>query len=100
MSFQFLVIAGPDKDRVFTVQPGADLMLGRSAQAYYRVNDLRMSRSHCQVLLESEQVSVVCNGGSGGTLVNGKPVKRRSSNSATSSNSVTPSCAGHGRLPS
>ena len=77
MSFQFVVIAGPDKDRVFTVQPGADLMLGRSAQAYYRVNDPRASRSHCQVLLEGEQVTVVCNGGSGGTLVNGKPVQRQ-----------------------
>ena len=76
MSFQLVAIAGPDKDRLFTVQPGADLMLGRSAQAYYRVNDPRVSRSHCQVLLEGEQVTVVCNGGSGGTLVNGKPVKR------------------------
>ena len=77
MSFQLVVVAGPDKDRVFTVQPGADLMLGRSAQAYYRVNDPRVSRSHCQLLLEGEQVSVVCNGGSGGTLVNGKLVKRQ-----------------------
>jgi serine/threonine protein kinase len=77
MSFQFVVVAGPDKDRVFTVQPGPDLMLGRAAQSYYRVNDPRVSRSHCQVLLEGEQVSVVCNGGSGGTLVNGKAVKRQ-----------------------
>jgi serine/threonine protein kinase len=77
MSFQLVVVAGPDKDRVLTVQPGPDLMLGRSAQSYYRVNDPRVSRSHCQVLLEGEQVSVVCNGGSGGTLVNGKAVKRQ-----------------------
>jgi serine/threonine protein kinase len=76
MSLQLLVVAGPDKDRVFTIQAGADLMLGRGSQTFYRVNDPRVSRSHCQLLLEGENLTVVCNGGSGGTLVNGKPVQR------------------------
>ena len=38
MSLQLLVIAGPDKGRAFTLQAGPDLMLGRSAQAYYQLN--------------------------------------------------------------
>jgi serine/threonine protein kinase len=77
MSLQLLVIAGADKGRAFTLHSGPDLILGRSAQAYYQVNDPRVSRNHCQVLNDGDNVTVVCNGGSGGTLVNGKPVKRQ-----------------------
>jgi serine/threonine protein kinase len=78
MSLQLLVVAGPDKGRAFTLQAGPDLMLGRSAQAYYQLNDPRVSRNHCQILNDGDAVTVVCGGGSGGTLVNGKPVKRQS----------------------
>jgi serine/threonine protein kinase len=77
MSLQLLVVAGPDEGRAFTLHSGPDLMLGRSGQAYYKLTDPRVSRNHCQVLNDGDQVTVVCNGGSGGTLVNGKPVKRQ-----------------------
>jgi serine/threonine protein kinase len=76
MSLQLLVIAGPDKGRAFTLQAGTDLMLGRGTQSLYRLNDPRVSRAHCQLLLEGEQVVVVDNGGKGGVLVNNKPVQR------------------------
>jgi serine/threonine protein kinase len=78
MSLQLLVVAGPDKGRAFTLHAGPDLMLGRSANAYYQLGDPRVSRNHCQVLNDGDSVTVVCNGGSGGTLVNGKTVKRQS----------------------
>ncbi len=77
MSLQFTVIAGPDAGRTFTLQEGADLMLGRAQNAFYRVNDPRVSRSHCQLLLQGDQVTVVCNGGSGGTKVNGATVQKQ-----------------------
>ena len=32
---------------------------------------------HCQLILEGDKVTVVCNGGSGGTLVNGKAVQKQ-----------------------
>src|SRR5438874_2365836 len=76
MSLEFAVIAGPDKGRSITLNAGADLMLGRSAQAHYQINDPRVSRNHCQLLLEGDGVVVVCNGGSGGTLVNNTKVQR------------------------
>ncbi len=76
MSLELVVIAGPDKGRTFTLNVGQDLMLGRSAQAHYQVSDPRVSRNHCQIALEGDQVSVICNGGSGGTLVNGQKVQR------------------------
>jgi serine/threonine protein kinase len=77
MSLQLLVIAGPDQGRAFILHAGPDLMLGRSANAYYRLNDPRVSRNHCQVLRDGDAVTVVCAGGSGGTLVNGKTVSRQ-----------------------
>jgi serine/threonine protein kinase len=75
MSLQLLVMTGPDKDRTFKIQSGADLMIGRGPQSYYRLNDPRVSRNHCVLLLEGEQVTVLQNDGE--TLVNGQAVQRQ-----------------------
>lgn len=77
MSLQLLVIAGPDINRSFILHEGENLMLGRAQQAYYRLNDPRVSRNHCQIVREGDNVTVIDNGGSGGVLVNGKPVKKQ-----------------------
>src|SRR5947208_3151980 len=77
MSLQLYVLSGPEKDRVFTLHLGDDLMLGRGAHCAYKLTDPRASRSHCQFLMEGDKVTVIDNGGSGGTLVNGKPVTRQ-----------------------
>ncbi len=77
MALQFLVIAGPDKDQVLALHPGSGQMLGRSNSAMYRLNDLRVSRNHAEVLLQGDQVTVIDNGGSGGVLVNGTAVKKQ-----------------------
>jgi len=76
MSLELSVVAGPDKGRAFTLNVGPDLMIGRSAQAQYQINDARVSRNHCAVLVEDGAATVTCNGGSGGTLVNGQKVTR------------------------
>jgi serine/threonine protein kinase len=77
MAFQLLVTAGPDKDKIFTVQPGINLMLGRNPQCHYQLNDPSVSRAHCQVLLDGEQVTVIDNNSSSGTHVNNKKVARQ-----------------------
>ncbi len=77
MSLQFHIIAGPDAGRTYTVHAGNEMMLGRGQHSYYRLTDPRVSRAHCQVLLEGDEVSVVCLGGSGGTKVNGKAVQKQ-----------------------
>jgi pSer/pThr/pTyr-binding forkhead associated (FHA) protein len=77
MSLQLHVVAGPDMGRVFTVQPGPDLMLGRSDKSFYRLSDPRVSRSHCQIALEGERAIIICHGGSGGTKVNGKAIQQQ-----------------------
>jgi serine/threonine protein kinase len=77
VSLQFRILTGPDAGRAHTLQTGSDLMLGRGEKSFYRLSDPRVSRSHCQVLLEGDQVTVICNGGSGGTRVNGKIVQKQ-----------------------
>jgi serine/threonine protein kinase len=77
MSLQLLVIEGPDVGKVFILHPGEDNILGRSKDALYQVNDARASRAHCQVVREGDRVTVICLGGSGGTLVNGKSVQKQ-----------------------
>lgn len=77
MSLELSVIAGPDKGRHFTLNVGPGLMLGRSAQAQYQLSDPRVSRNHCAVLVEEGNATIICNGGSGGTLVNGQQVTRQ-----------------------
>jgi serine/threonine protein kinase len=74
MSLQFVVVAGVDKGKVFPIQSGRELVIGRGASASCQLADPRVSRAHCQVVLEDDQVRVKCLGGSGGTLVNSKKV--------------------------
>ena len=47
MSLELVVIAGPDQGKTFVLNAGKGLMLGRSAQAQYQINDPRASRNHC-----------------------------------------------------
>ncbi|HWG47189.1 MAG TPA: FHA domain-containing serine/threonine-protein kinase [Gemmataceae bacterium] len=77
MSLQLLVLAGLDKGKALPLHDGPDLMLGRSVQAHYQINDPRASRSHCQILKDGDVVTLVCAGGSGGTFVNGHKVQRQ-----------------------
>lgn len=77
MSLQLYVLAGPDKDRIYALKEGADLNLGRGTQSAYQLTDPSVSRTHCQILLDGGQASVICKGGSGGTLVNGKKVQNQ-----------------------
>ena len=72
----FIVIAGPDQGRQFAVLPGAGNLLGRHSDAAYSFKDPRISRFHCEIQADSGKVTIVDQGGSGGTLVNGVKVAR------------------------
>lgn len=70
---RFLVVGGPDKDRVLVIQDGANPM-GRHQDVLYKLNDPRASRFHCEVENKDGKVVIRCKGGSGGTIVNGAKV--------------------------
>jgi serine/threonine protein kinase len=75
MSLQLVVVAGPDKGKTFTLNVGPNLMLGRSTQAQYVLSDPRVSRNHCRILLQGDEIHLHCNSSSSDTLVNGKKIR-------------------------
>ena len=68
-----LVIAGPDKDRTYTLKAEKSL-LGRNQECLYRLNDMRVSRFHCEIDSDGQTVTVSNHGGTSGTLINGVPI--------------------------
>jgi serine/threonine-protein kinase len=77
MKLQMLVIAGPDDGRLYTLQPGPFLMMGRGTSSYYHLKDPNVSRSHCQIVMEDGQVTVIDDDSETGTFVNGQKVARQ-----------------------
>ena len=75
-AFQLMIIHGPDKDKAFTVQEGVSHVLGRSQDASFKLNDMRASRTHCEITWNGERVRLVDRGSSGGTFVNGAKVSQ------------------------
>jgi serine/threonine-protein kinase len=73
----FVVVAGDDKDRKFPVHPGSGHLLGRHADASYRLHDHAIARFHCMINCLDGAVHVIDQTGTGGTLVNGAPVSAR-----------------------
>jgi serine/threonine protein kinase len=67
------VLSGPDAAALFTLKPGRGV-LGRHADAAYKLTDPRASRMHCEVEWANGIVTVTDNGSAAGTLVNGVAV--------------------------
>lgn len=76
MHLQLIVVKGPDQGRQFLLQDGQTLTVGRGQASDTKLDDPRMSRVHCRVQVDGEQVLLLCAGGSGGTLVSGSPIKQ------------------------
>lgn len=77
MSLQLLCIEGPDKDRRFTLQGGADLMIGRGPSSLYHLHDPTVDRAHCQVIMEGDQAIIVDEDSTEGCFVNGTRVRKQ-----------------------
>ena len=74
---QLLVIAGPDQGRVFPLQEGKSLSVGRGQNTETRLKDPQLSRVHCQVTIEGRKIVLLDSGSTSGTLVNGKRVSQQ-----------------------
>lgn len=75
MALQLAAIAGPQVGKTYVLHPGPDLMLGRGQAALYQFTDPTVSRAHCQLILDGDQVTVI-NNSSNGTFVNAKRIKQ------------------------
>src|SRR5262249_42462681 len=77
MPKRLLVLAGPDEGRVFAVSPSDTLLVGRSRATDMCLIDPHVSRVHCQVEIENNQVVVSDFDSPGGTWVNGKRIAKQ-----------------------
>lgn len=73
MSHQIFVVGGPEKGRVFPLEDGRTLTIGRGQQSDTMINDPFMSRVHCKIVVNGEEVTL-SNAGSGNTLFRGEPI--------------------------
>jgi hypothetical protein len=74
MPKRLLVLSGPDEGRLFLVPPSESLLLGRSRATENHLIDPHVSRVHCQVQIDGDQVLITDFDSAGGTFVNGKKI--------------------------
>jgi serine/threonine protein kinase len=74
MPKQLVVIAGPDKGRVFPLEGIELLLVGRSKATETRLTDPHVSRVHCQVKVAGDDVLLLDHESASGTFVNGKRI--------------------------
>ncbi len=73
MNCRLLVLAGVDKGIQFPLQ--GPVVIGRGDNATLQLRDPRVSRAHCQVLLQGNNIVISDIGSRSGTFVNGRPVQ-------------------------
>jgi len=76
MKRQLVVIAGPDSGRMFSLEDGQTMVVGRGQASDTQINDPRMSRVHCQVQVDGGKTWLLDDGSSSGTLVAGQRITR------------------------
>ena len=69
MPKQLLVIAGPDKGRTFSLEGIELLLVGRSKATETRLTDPHVSRVHCQVMVQGDDVTLLDHESASGTFV-------------------------------
>jgi pSer/pThr/pTyr-binding forkhead associated (FHA) protein len=69
---QLVVVAGPDKGRVFPLTAGETISIGRGSRSDTRLVDLSVSRIHCEIRFEANRARVSDANSASGTFVNGK----------------------------
>jgi pSer/pThr/pTyr-binding forkhead associated (FHA) protein len=63
-------------DLTFRLSPGTARTIGRAPRADFVVNRALVSRIHCRLIADDEQVEVVDLSSTNGTFVNGERVER------------------------
>jgi serine/threonine protein kinase len=71
------IVGGPDRGRLFQLEPGKLLVVGRGQQSDTRINDPSVSRIHFEITADDDSATIVDRGSTGGTYVDGKQVQTR-----------------------
>jgi eukaryotic-like serine/threonine-protein kinase len=75
VELQLLVLSGPNKGKVFPLSGAGPFLVGRGNQAHVQLDDPVLSRIHCQILIDEEQVVLFDADSKTGTFANGQPVR-------------------------
>jgi serine/threonine protein kinase len=75
-----VIIGGPDRGRSFQIKEGQTLVIGRSQTSDTQINDPRVSRVHCRVVVDGGTITLLDNDSAGGTFMNGNKVSRQEIN--------------------
>jgi serine/threonine protein kinase len=73
---QLVVIAGPDVGRIFVLEEGKPLLVGRGRNTETKLKDPQVSREHFQVKADGRKIVLLDSGSTSGTVVNGKRVSQ------------------------
>lgn len=77
MAKYLVVIAGPDKGKIYLLDEAFSLLVGRSKHTETRLTDPRVSPVHCEIEIRRDRVIITDLDSSGGTWVNGNRVTER-----------------------
>ncbi len=72
-----LLVSAPGSSRIYDLEPGATLLVGRSMEVAVQVDDDLVSRIHLQVERRGDGVFVQDRGSANGTWLNGRMVDER-----------------------
>src|SRR5271170_2867169 len=75
MSWKLTVIEGSDRGQIFSLDPVAATLLGRSRHAGSRLNDDKVSPVHCEMEIKGDKVAIADLDSHWGTYVNGKRIR-------------------------
>ncbi len=78
---RLLVVDGADQGRAFALLEGGTMTIGKDRRfADITLNDLYLGRTHCDLKIDGDRITVVEEDGgrsSGGTFINGKKINRQ-----------------------
>ncbi len=74
MRWELKVVRGPDEGRVFSLDPGQTLVVGRGDASDTQINDPSLSRVHFELAHTGTSILIADRGSSSGTFVNGHRV--------------------------
>ncbi|MFP6573681.1 MAG: FHA domain-containing serine/threonine-protein kinase [Pirellulaceae bacterium] len=72
-----VIVGGPDRGRNFEITEGQTLVIGRSQTSDTQINDPRVSRVHCRVVIDGGTVTLLDNDSAGGTFCGGTQISRQ-----------------------
>ena len=77
MAERLIVVAGPDRGKVFPLHPTDTMLIGRSRATATRLSDPHVSRVHCELSRQGSDILISDFDSAAGTFINGARIKQQ-----------------------